>query len=658
MASAQSPDILVDGGFEAGGSGWIAYPGTQLDVDASGPVHSGSAAHVIATSGGTLRLETQYWLTTAYPTTAHTLRGWFRDEDSAIESVSMRLRFLDADGNLADEWATSLNGDTAGYRQLVIGPANSPSNAAYVQVVVTATVLEAGATFSVDSVTLEQGAPPPPPTAVVSATASATPSSTPTTTPTATPTKTATPSPTPTRTATPPRGPIVFDELTNGDFSLDLLGWNNQGGDLYVGGGYINDSPGAVLMSHSSATKWLYQVVRVDPGAWYEASGWIAGGGDAAAVWLRIAWYESDDGSGSQLAVVDSAEVAGGPQRVVLGPTQAPPNARSAAIRLVLRPASGAFASVAADDVAFGQTTPPPKPTPTPTPTATAVPLPTVLPSPAAVRTTPAASRPEASSSSATTTGPSTSASAAPAVPSMIAASLAGAAPAGSPGPAVDGQGSALVRITEVLPDSPEPGLDADYEWVEITNWGSEGASLAGLVLRDNAGAISLPDVVLPPRGVLLVAGALADVGAAISVQRVEEVGNGLGNAGDRLILESASGGVVDALSWGSESTYRDPEAPIPAPGPGRSIERRFADDGSYLGFAVLEVPTPGLPPEVATIAFADSQLTSMPAPASQVAQAATDDRTGWLVLLAVASVALVAAVVARVREVVAERRA
>jgi hypothetical protein len=24
LASAQSPDILVDGGFEAGGSGWIA----------------------------------------------------------------------------------------------------------------------------------------------------------------------------------------------------------------------------------------------------------------------------------------------------------------------------------------------------------------------------------------------------------------------------------------------------------------------------------------------------------------------------------------------------------------------------------------------------------------------------------------------------------
>ena len=239
----------------------------------------------------------------------------------------------------------------------------------------------------------------------------------------------------------------------------------------------------------------------------------------------------------------------------------------------------------------------------------------------------------------------------------MGAAFLAGAAPANAPGTAADVAGVPLIRITEALPDPAEPGLDGDFEWVEVTNWGSEGASLGGLVLRDNAGEVALPEVLLPPGGALLVAGPRADIGAAISVHHVEEVGNGLGNAGDRLALESASRGLLDAFSWGSDSTYRDHDAPIPAPGAGRSIERRFADDGSYLGFAILDAPTPGLPPEVATIAFADGQLTSMPAPASQVVEATTDDRTGWLVLLAVASVALVAAVVVRVREIVAERR-
>ena len=238
----------------------------------------------------------------------------------------------------------------------------------------------------------------------------------------------------------------------------------------------------------------------------------------------------------------------------------------------------------------------------------------------------------------------------------MGAAFLAGAASVSTPGSSTVGAGSHLIRITEASPDSAEPGLDGDFEWVELTNWGVDAAPLAGLVLRDNAGSVALPDLVLPPRGVLLVAGPRADVGNSLPVHRVEGVGNGLGNAGDRLVLESASGGVLDAFSWGSDSTYRDSESPIPAPGPGRSIERRFADDGSYLAFAILDSPTPGQPPEVSTIAFADGQLTSVPAPASQVVQAG-DDRTGWVVLLGVASLALVAALVARVREVLAERR-
>ena len=504
----------MDGGFEAGGSGWIAYPGTQLSVDGSGPAYTGTAVRLTATSAGTIRIETQYWLTTAFPGTEYTLRGWFLDVDPAVESVSMRLRFLDTDGNLADEWSASLNGDTAGYRQLIIGPANSPENAAYAQVVVVATAIEAGATFHVDSVSLAQGAPTTPsPAQTATPLATVLPTASPTQT--ATPTKTATPSPTPTRTATPPRGPIVFDQLTNGDFSLDLLGWNNQGGDLYVGGGYVNDSSGAVLMSHSTATKWLYQVVRVEPGAWYEASGWLAGGGDAAAVWLRIAWYESEDGSGSQLAVVDSAEVAGGPHHVVLGATQAPPNARSAAIRVVLRPASGAFASVAADDMAFRQTAPPPKPTPTATPTATASPPPTVLPAPPAARTSaPAPSRPAASAPPPSAPEAARSFAATP--PAMGAAFLAGAAPASPSASTPRGADAPLIRITEALPDAAEPGLDSGFEWVELTNWGAEGASLAGLVLRDNAGEVPLPEVVLPAGGALLIAGPQADLGGAI----------------------------------------------------------------------------------------------------------------------------------------------
>ena len=131
----------------------------------------------------------------------------------------------------------------------------------------------------------------------------------------------------------------------------------------------------------------------------------------------------------------------------------------------------------------------------------------------------------------------------------MGAAFLASAAPAGAtsamPGP----RSAALIRITEVLPDPSEPGLDGAFEWVEVSNVGTQGVPLAGLVLRDNTGAVPLPDVVLPPGGTLLLAGPQAGLESAIALHRVEQIGNGLGNAGDRLTLEDESGAVLDAFS-------------------------------------------------------------------------------------------------------------
>ena len=64
-ASAQSADILVDGGFEAGGAGWVAEAGTLI-VDGAPPVHEGAAAgHLVATGPGPIRATTQYWLVPA-----------------------------------------------------------------------------------------------------------------------------------------------------------------------------------------------------------------------------------------------------------------------------------------------------------------------------------------------------------------------------------------------------------------------------------------------------------------------------------------------------------------------------------------------------------------------------------------------------------------
>ena len=83
----------------------------------------------------------------------------------------------------------------------------------------------------------------------------------------------------------------------------------------------------------------------------------------AREVLLRVSWYASADGSGSQLSTVDSSALAeDSPEFVALdtGPVRAPPEARSAKVRLLLRPTSATPVVVYFDDVRFEATAAPP----------------------------------------------------------------------------------------------------------------------------------------------------------------------------------------------------------------------------------------------------------------------------------------------------------
>ena len=73
--------------------------------------------------------------------------------------------------------------------------------------------------------------------------------------------------------------------------------------------------------------------------------------------------HASADGSGSQISTVDSPELAeDSPEFVALdtGPVRAPPEARSAKVRLLLRPTSTTSVVVYVDDVRFEGTAAPP----------------------------------------------------------------------------------------------------------------------------------------------------------------------------------------------------------------------------------------------------------------------------------------------------------
>ncbi len=83
----------------------------------------------------------------------------------------------------------------------------------------------------------------------------------------------------------------------------------------------------------------------------------------AREVLLRVSWYASAGGSGSQLSTVDSSTLTeDSPEFVPLdtGPVRAPPEARSAKVRLLLRPKSATSVVVYFDDVRFEGTAAPP----------------------------------------------------------------------------------------------------------------------------------------------------------------------------------------------------------------------------------------------------------------------------------------------------------
>ena len=213
-----------------------------------------------------------------------------------------------------------------------------------------------------------------------------------------------------------------------------------------------------------------------------------------------------------------------------------------------------------------------------------------------------------------------------------------------------------VLRITELMPDPAEAGPDAPFEWVELTNVGVEALTLVGYTLQDNHGAIELPRLTLPPGASIVIAGAQARVDQAIVFRPPGGLSNGLANAGDRLVLYGAQGAIVDALSYGADTTFRRPGEPsLPAPGAGRALHRCFADDGSLLDSGVADEPSPGRfrCPDAAA---------SPPAPASPPpAEAANDggravNGTAWVVLFAIAVGALALAAARRLRAVLRER--
>ena len=609
-ASEETPSFfasLTNGDFELPGEkpyGWRAHAGAALVTSEGGSRAVALTSRSSTTAwlhqsfaveggswyeaGGRLRLVSDALL-------ARIRVAWYASEDASGPQLSV----ADSD---------ALEGAGESFVAVSTGAIRAPDEARSAQLrIMLRPAGEAPAVLHADNVSFAPTAAPPPP---------------------ATPDK-----PPESASPAPEETPSFFASLTNGDFELPgetPYGWRAHAGAALVAS--ESGSRAVALTSRGDTTAWLHQSFGVEGGRWYEAGGRLRLASDATLTRIRVAWYASGDASGPQLSVADSDALEGAGESFVAvstGAIRAPDEARSAQLRIMLRPAGEAPAVLHADDVSFAPTAAPPPPAP-----GTASPP----PEPAA-----------------------------PAAPSPAAATAETSAPLEPYG--VRSASAVLLRITELLPDPLQSGSDAEYEWVEVANVGAVAVPLAGLILADNHGRIALPTLTLPPGGAIVVAGPRAEIGDAIALRQGSGLFNGLGNSGDRLALATEAGAIIDALSYGSDDSVDAP--PLKAPSTGRSLQRRFDPAGRLIGAAVAEQPSPGrieapaapdavaaVEPDAPSVAAPDAADAGAYRPPSsveslrkQLDDAANADRTAWIVLVGIAAVALAAAGAHRARE-------
>ena len=134
----------------------------------------------------------------------------------------------------------------------------------------------------------------------------------------------------------------------------------------------------------------------------------------------------------------------------------------------------------------------------------------------------------------------------------------------------------ANVWISEVHPNSGAG--DPQAEWFELANDDSEDVRLRGWSIADNTQSDPLPQIVIPAGGAIVIAASQIDAADAIIADG--RIGNGLANSGDRLALIGPGDIVVDAVSWGRDTTHDE----IVAPAVGISLHRAEGDAPPVVG--------------------------------------------------------------------------
>lgn len=365
---------LTNGGFEQAGQdgayGWRKIGGTTSQ---DGSRRSGS--YSLALGSATTSTKWAYQTITVQSNTYYRATAYARQGNSPPGEIFLRVSwYASADGSgealSSDDSTGVIGGNSSSFQQLVTDPLQAPPGARSVRVrLMFRPAGASSATAYFDDVTFAATSPPTdaPATPTPGRTNSATPA------PTAAG-RTATPRPTNGSTSSPdpadpptddsgPDEPDSFSSLANGSFEEARedgtpYGWHKVGGSFAVSpANRTNGELGLQLTSDTTATKWVYQSVQVTPGAYYRATAWAMNTASGDELILRISWYPTNNGDGAAISDVDSPGTVSGPpagfRQLDTGAVRAPNGARSARIRLLLRPASAQTTHAFFDDASF-----------------------------------------------------------------------------------------------------------------------------------------------------------------------------------------------------------------------------------------------------------------------------------------------------------------
>lgn len=195
------------------------------------------------------------------------------------------------------------------------------------------------------------------------------------------------------------------------------------------------------------------------------------------------------------------------------------------------------------------------------------------------------------------TRNPSLPSLASPSTPSTNPSSTPTPTPGPLPPPGVTGK----VLISEVYyAVDTARGAKPANEWVEIYNDTLSAVNLSGWKIEDAIQSDTLPSgITLAPGKFIIVADSAATRTLWNLPQDVQFValesplGDGLANAGDRVLLRSDTGAIVDAVSWGTNTSAFVPSAQTASYG--RSLSRvPFPADTNTASDWAERPPSPG----------------------------------------------------------------